>query len=148
MEVRLYVWKSDQGVDHISERVRPHLSAMSSRLSGEYGGPMEHLWIELEVSSQDADRRPPWPFRLQKSVSSRMPGDLTAEPACNVGYYSVRPDHFALAQVPLEQSSCYLLRLIYESTALLEGERRLRGFDAASFRGKFRSELQQLGCWG
>jgi len=40
-------------------------------LSGEYGGPMEHVWIALELCTNDADVRPPFPYRLQKRIDAR-----------------------------------------------------------------------------
>jgi hypothetical protein len=65
MEVRVTAAKSDHGTEHIADLVRPHLDKLSRFLSGDYGGNMEHLWIDLELCPLDADRRDPFPFRFQ-----------------------------------------------------------------------------------
>lgn len=64
MEVLIYASESDQGTHHIAEAVRPHLNMLSDALTGEYGGPMEHLCIDLELSPARADQRAPFPFRF------------------------------------------------------------------------------------
>ena len=147
MEVLGGASKCDQGTEHLAALIRPHLDELSSALSGEYGGPMAHLWIELELSPGDADVRPPFPFRFQNRV--RTPKELRAfedKEYLNVGNYSVRPDYLELARVPLDQVPCYLMTLLYESTKCLHGKRRLKGFDVEAFRRRFAHEIAVRGC--
>jgi hypothetical protein len=123
------------------------LEKLSSDLSGEFGGPMAHLWIELELSPGDADMRPPFQFRLQKRV--RTPRELRSfgdKEFLNVGSYGVRPDYFELARVSLEDVPCYVLTLLYESTKTLYGKRQVKGFDVDLFRGRFADALAAQGC--
>jgi len=70
MNVSINASKSDQGTEHLAASIRPHLDAVSSILSGEYGGPIDHLWTDLELSPGDADRRPAFPFRFQRRVTA------------------------------------------------------------------------------
>lgn len=146
MEVLIGATKCDQGTEHLAALVRPYLEDLSAALSGEYGGPMDHLWIELELSPGDADVRPPFPFRFQKRV--RTPRELRAfgeREFFNVGNYSVRPDYFDLARVPLDEVPSYLMSLLYESTECLHGKRQLKGFDVESFRERFAHALAARG---
>lgn len=147
MEVLVSASKSDHGTEHLAALVRPHLDELSPALSGNYGGPMAHLWIDLELCPGDADVRPPLPFRLQKRV--RTPRKLRAledKEFFNVGNYSVRPDYFELARTPLDDVPCYLMTLLYESTKSLYGKRQLKGFDVESFRRRFADALAARGC--
>jgi hypothetical protein len=123
----------------------PHLDRLSAALTGEYGGPMEHLWIELELVPGRADEREPWPFRFQKRVAPRG-RDLELLGAIehfNVGHFSVRPDFFELARVPLPDVPCYLMRLVYEATTTLENRKQLIGFDVQTFRERFARYLEE-----
>jgi hypothetical protein len=146
VQVQINAAKCDQGTAHIAEIIAPTLEALSQRLSGDYGGPMEHLWIDLELCPADADRRPPRAFRFQKRVAP--PRVLAAfEPvhSLNVGHYSVRPDYFALAQVDLEWVPAYIAKILYDSTETLIGRRTLRHFDVDLFRARFARALKELG---
>ncbi len=146
MQVQINAAKHDQGTEHIAEVVRPTLEALSLRLSGEYGGPMEHLWIDFELCPSDADHRPAWNFRFQKRVAP--PRELAAfKPPhyLNVGHYSVRPDYFVLAQTDLQRIPAYVAGLLYESTRALNGRRRTLGaFDVDLFRTRFEQALREL----
>jgi len=147
MDVLVSAPKSDQGTEQVATLIRPHLEALSSALSGNYGGSMAHLWIALELCPGDADVRPPFPFRLQKRVRTprevRVLGDREF---FNVGSYSVRPDYFELARVPLHEVPCYLMTLLYESTKGLHGKRQLNGFDVEAFRSRFEQAIASQGC--
>jgi hypothetical protein len=148
VDVQISAAKHDQGTAHVVEIIAPHLVTLQLRLSGNYGGSMEHLWIDLELCPADADNRAPWPFRFQKRVTP--PRELRAlKPPTyfNVGHYSVRPDYFVLARVPQDQVAGYLLQLLYKSTDVLEQKRRTLGkFDVDAFRARFRNVLQEMGC--
>ncbi len=147
MEVLLSASECDQGTEHLADLVQPLLAKVSPILSGEYGGPMEHLWIGLELIPGRADEGAPFPFRLQKRV--RTPRELRTlgdREFFNVGSYSVRPDYFKLAHVPLDEVPCYLITLIYESTAKLDGKRQIKGFDVDMFRRNFATAISANGC--
>ena len=147
MNVRINTSATDQGTDHIAPRVRAGFAALGAALSGDYGGPMQHLWIDLQLSPAAADRRPVATFRLQKRVVT--PRELRAfgtEEFFEVGHYQVRPDYDELARVPLDEIACYLMRRVYDSTAELAGKRQLRGFDLPRFRQRFAAVLLAQGC--
>ena len=147
MDVLISASRIDQGTEHLAALVRPHLDGLNSTLSGQYGGPMNHLWIELELSPGHADYRPAFAFRFQKRVVT--PKEMRAfgtQEFFNVGHYSVRPDYFELARVPLDDVRCYLLRLVFDSTESLSGKRQLKGFDLGLFRQRFAAALATRGC--
>ena len=84
---------------------------------------------------------------MQKRV--RTPRQLRAledKEFFNVGNYSVRPDYFELARIPLDDVPCYLMTVLYESTRSLYGKRQLNGFDVESFRRRFADALAARGC--
>lgn len=147
MDVLIGASKSDLGTEHLAALVRPHLDELSSSLSGDYGGPVVHLWIDLELCPGDAGMRPAFPFRLQKRV--RTPTELRSlgdEQFFNVGNYSVRPDYFELARIPLDDMPCCLMTLLYESTRSLCGKRQLKDFDVESFLRRFAGVPAARGC--
>jgi hypothetical protein len=147
MEVQIDASESDQGTHHIAEAVRPHLDKLSLALSGEYGGPMEHLWIHLELMPSRTDIHEPFPFRFQKRVAPpRELKPLGATERFNVGHFSVRPDYFALARVPLADVPCYLMAVVYDATGTLESRKQLSGFNARAFRERFAQFLRASGC--
>jgi len=137
----------DLSTEHLSPVLQPLCKSLGVALSKDYGGLMEHLWIDIELNPGPAEQRPPYAFRFQKRVSSnlfRLPG---VQEYRNVGHFSVRPDFFELAAVPKDTVGCYLLQMVFASTAVLEQKRTLLGgFDAVAFRSDLRVELQKLGC--
>ena len=147
MNVQISAPKSDQGTEHIAAMIRPHLAELSRALSGEYGGIMEHLWIDLELCPGDADRRDAFCFRFQKRVApQRSFLALGAQEHFNVGHFSVRPDYFDLARVPMSDVVCYLTKLIYEGTETLGQRQQIGNFDVRAFREKFAAFLSESGC--
>jgi hypothetical protein len=141
MECLITIPVVDQGIEHLADVLRPHLEELSRRLSREYGGHMQHLWIDLELSPSHEDLRPPWPFRFQKrvgvaSIARRygLPVPDAPDPT-NVGHFSVRPGVAELADVELQDVPAHLIGLIHRESAILEHlSARLGGFDAAAFR--------------
>src|SRR5262249_40337240 len=120
MEVLIGASTSDQGTEHLAALVRPHLDALTATLSGHSPRRMNRLWIDLEMCPGDSDHRPAFALRFQKRVV--MPRELRAfgrQEFFNVGSYTVRPDYFELARVPLDDVRCYLLRLVFDSTGSL-----------------------------
>ncbi len=149
MEVSIHANMYEETTCHVGRVLHQPFKELSGRLKGEYGGVMEHLWIDFEFvkSFARADGRPRWPFRFQKRVSGRprfgLPPGLDK---FNVGHYSVRPDFQLVTSLPTEQVIPYVLSLIYDSTTvLIEKQKRLGGFDAILFRSKFLDACRSIG---
>jgi hypothetical protein len=137
MEVSLNANTCDHATRRIAEVLEKAFAAIEDDLRKDYGGTIQHLWIDFELVEDHARRRAPFPFRFQKKVGgsrSRLTGLPT--PVCeNVGHYSVRPDFSELLSTPIESVAGYALSLIFGSTAILvEQQERLGGFDAHRFR--------------
>jgi|SRR5215472_3726453 len=95
MEVSLNANMYDSTTKRIAHALYAPFEAISRDLSKDYGGTMEHLWIDFELIESHAETRPRWSFRFQKKVGGSSPDKLTGLPrrVCqNVGHYSVRPD--------------------------------------------------------
>ena len=141
MDVGLHANMCDLTTAEIAGRLHVSFQVISKDLSKDYGGKMNHLWIDLELIESHVQRRPPWSFRFQKRVGGSSPDKLTGLPRRlyeNVGHYSVRPDFKELRGLPLESVVIYVLGIIYASTAVLvEKQKKLGGFDAQRFRSEF-----------
>jgi hypothetical protein len=149
MQVGLHANMCDQATSDLASALSPVFRDLSNRLAGEYGGMMEHLWIDLELIEHHArvDGGPRHPFRFQKRVSGRSRFGLPPQPdSFNVGHFSVRPDFFRLKALSIDQAIPYVLQLIYDGTAVLIGKgKRLGGFDAPLFRTALRGACVDLG---
>ena len=135
----------DQETSRIMQVLHSPLEEISEELSNDYGGKMEHLWIDVELK----DNRGPFAFRFQKKVGGKTPNPITGIPPGefkNVGHYSVMPDIAELLYVPQDQVVDYVLQLIYRSTTvLIEKQKRLGGFDAERFRFDFLAACKKRG---
>ncbi|MFA9217265.1 MAG: hypothetical protein ACEQSK_09185 [Sphingomonadaceae bacterium] len=149
MEVRLHASIYDESLSALAQSLHAPFAELGQRLSGPYGGGIEHLWMNIELVESLArpDLKPRHPFRFQKRVSGRSHFGLPAVPdQFNVGHFSVRPDFTLLASLPAAQAICYVLRLMYEASAvLLDKQKKLGGFDAPGFRISFRDECDRIG---
>ncbi len=149
MEVGLHANVCDQTTSHVAKALHVPFEELSARLRGNYGGVIEHLWIDLELLEYraKADGQSRFPFRFQKRVSGHSRLGLPAIPdSYNVGHYSVRPDFQLITSLPTEKLVQYVLSLIYDSTSvLIEKQRKLGGFNAALFRNNFVQECRALG---
>jgi hypothetical protein len=149
MEVGLHANMCDQATRGISKALSVPFTELSALLEGDYGGVMEHLWIDLELikSHSRPDGRARFPFRFAKRVSGRSHFGLPPSPdKFNVGHYSVRPDFQLIASLPLSEAVVYALSLIYDSTrVLIDKQKRLGGFDASSFRRNFLAGCRKVG---
>lgn len=139
----------DSNKVELAKELSREFSKISEQLTGDYGGTIESLWIDLELSEMSflAFGKPPKPFRYQKRVSgaSRMGVSLVPD-WFNVGHYSVRPDFEIIKRNTIEQNINYIVDLIYKSTeVLLSKEKKLGGFDATAFRDIFFSVCIGLG---
>ena len=149
MKVGLHANICDASTSYIADALREPFEALARDLDGEYGGTIEHLWIDFELSPTLADRRPPYGFRFQKLVGGKTPDKITRLPRPvheNVGHYSIRPDFCELLAVSRDSVVPYVLQLVYDSTAvLLEKQGRLGGFDAQKFRSVFLASCRARG---
>jgi hypothetical protein len=150
MHVGLHANMVDQSFSRIADALYPVLQALSAKLEGNYGGTMEHLWIDIELieSFSNEDGSPRHPFRFQKRVSGQSPsfGLPKIPDSFNVGHFSVRPDFYSLAMMQDEEAVLYLLSLSYRGTEILRTKsKRLGGFDADLFRTSFRNACRTIG---
>jgi hypothetical protein len=141
MEVSLHANMCDSSTERIADALRAPFKTISRDLSKDYGGKMNHLWIDFELIESHAAQRSPWVFRFQKRVGGSSPDKLTGLPREvheNVGHFSVRPDFQELRRVPLDFVVSYALSLIYASTTvLIEKQKKLGGFEVEKFRQDF-----------
>jgi len=149
MEVGIHANVCDRTTAKVAEALRKPFDELSKRLRGQYGGTMEHLFIDLELveSHTRPDGRERFPFRFQKRVSGHSRFGLPAIPdSFNVGHFTVRPHFQLLTSLSTEQVVPYVLSLIYASTSrLLEKQKKLGGFDAVLFRNKFLDACRSMG---
>jgi hypothetical protein len=149
VKVGLHANICEQSTSHIADALQEPFETLALDLSGEYGGVIEHLWIDFELSPTLSDERGPYRFRFQKKVGGKTPDKLTGLPRVvheNVGHYSVRPDFHELLSVSHESVVSYVLNLVYDSTAvLIDKQKRLGGFDAQKFRSRFLTACRARG---
>jgi hypothetical protein len=145
MRVSIGVAKIDQGVEVVAKELEAPLRQLSERLSLQYGGEIEHLLIDVEISPQHADSRAePWPIRFQRHVSppKSLPAGMDVPVLSNVAHYSIRPN---LQDVPLESVVPYVLNALLGSTEVLERKAgRFPGFAASAFRTAMATEIATL----
>lgn len=150
MEVHFHANMCDSSTRHVASAMHAPFKSLGEYLTGDYGGTMEHLWIDLELIESHArpDGSCKHPFRFQKRVSGRSHFGLPpSADHFNVGHYSVRPNFEVIASLSGEQLLTYALSIIYDSTeVLLENQKKLGGFDAVLFRERFLGACERLGC--
>ncbi len=140
LQVGLHGNMVDATTGHVPDLVYDAFEELERSLSCDYGGSMEHLWIDLELVEHHIKDGQGYPFRFQKRVSVGNPYYY------NVGHYSVVPDFQTIRSMKHEQVYPYVLRLIYESTeVLVKKAKRLGGFDAQAFRRDFLSVCEGIG---
>jgi len=148
MEVRFHANMCDQATRKIADALHQPLRDLGGALSRDYGGTMQHLWIDFELIRDHCELRPPYPFRFQKKVGGgicRLTGMRTTMYE-HVGHYSVRPDFDVLLALPLDQVVSYVLSRIHESTSvLIEKQKKLGGLDAQRFREDFAAACKEMG---
>ncbi len=146
MEVSINANKCDKATQQIAKILRDAFKTIEKDLCKDYGGTIQHLWIDFELIQSHAERRPSWPFRFQKRVGGSV-FKLTGLPTPvyeNVGHYGISPDFQKLLKTPLDSVASYALSLIYESTSVLvEKQKKLGGFDAQRFRLDFLSSCRK-----
>jgi hypothetical protein len=152
VKVGIHANIADQDTKALADALTSVFDAMARELDGDYGGLIEHLWIDVELLEYLAklDGGPRHPFRFQKRVSGRSRFGLPAtQDTFNVGHFSVRPDLELLGSLRLEDAVCHVLQRIFDQSAiLLEKQKQLGDFNANQFRQRLLTVCQQRGCLG
>lgn len=133
LKVAIHANIVDQRTSGVADVIGKHLTNLEGMLRNDYGGEMEHLWIDLEL----LENSKPYSFRFQKRVASST--SYTEFYAYNVGHYSVQPDFDILMKLSSEDEICsYILELLYESTSvLIHKEKKIGDFDVTRFQADF-----------
>jgi len=149
MKVGLHANMVDLKTDKIASSLRDVFIVLCVRLNGDYGGTIDHLWIDFELIESHAkpDGKPRYPFRFAKRVSGRSSFGLPPSPDyLNVGHFSVRPDFPHLLSISKDEKISYCLNLIYKELEILKDkEKKLGGFNSELFRHRFYEECTKLG---
>lgn len=135
----------DSSTRRIADAIEDYFPDIEKQLNKDYGGVLEHLWIDLELVEGRLKDRDSWPFRFQKRVD--IPASYTELYTYNVGHYSVKPDFEKLRKLSSAESIfSYVFELIYESTQVLVNmEKKLDGFNSTAFRRDFLTAYKKLG---
>ena len=142
LNVDFQVNMMDMSTKNVADIVREPFDHLSKKMSNDYNGNMEHLWIDLELIQSDKS----WSFRFQKRVTLSSFGLPGKDFKYNVGHYSVKPDFEKLKSLKEESIMEYVLTLIYESTEVLFSKKRTLGdFDTNRFRSDFIKACKELG---
>lgn len=146
LKVGFHANMMDSKTKHVADIIHKPFEVLSEKLNNDYGGNMEHLWIDLElIESHLADRKP-HSFRFQKRVTLSGFGFPGKEYNYNVGHYSVAPDFERLKSLPEESICDYILRLVFLSTqVLVDKKKKLDDFKAEQFRKDFINVCKELG---
>jgi hypothetical protein len=149
MKVGIHASMCDTDTQQVSSKLHEPFRALGNALEADYGGVMEHLWIDLELIEDHcrADGTQRHPFRFQKRVAGRSHFGLPpSDDKFNVGHYSVRPDFQLLKSLGANEVVSYVLSLIYKSTAgLIEKRKKIGEFDLVLFQSKYSDECSRLG---
>jgi len=149
MKVGLHANITDLKTEKIASPLRDIFDILSVKLGGNYGGIIEHLWIDFELVESHAkpDGKPRYPFRFAKRVSGRSHFGLPPSPDYfNVGHFSVRPDFPHLLSISKDAIVQYCLSLIYKELEILKvKEKKIGGFNSDVFRHRFYEECRNLG---
>lgn len=140
LKVKFFANIMEESTAKITNVISKYFEHFENELHKDYGGSMEHLWIDVEL----VESHKSFPFRFQKRVSN--PSSYTEFYTYNVGSYSVRPDFEKLRSLTSEQEIClYVFGVLYQSTqVLLDKQKKLDGFNAVQFRLDFLSAMETI----
>ncbi|WNJ20357.1 hypothetical protein [Pontibacter sp. G13] len=142
LNVAFHANKMDRSTQRVADMIREPLDFLSKKLSNDYNGNMEHLWIDIELIERDK----PWSFRFQKRVTLSGFGLPGKEFKYNVGHYSVKPDFEKLQSTTDDSMIAYILLLLFNSTEILFSRKKTLGdFDTDRFRSDFTNACKELG---
>jgi hypothetical protein len=149
MEIGIHANMVDYKTSKIADALGRVFEVLCDRLKSDYGGIIEHLWIDFELIESYAkpDGKPRFPFRFANRVSGRSSFGLPPSPDYyNVGHFSVRPNFPYLLSIPEDEVISYCLNLIYKELMVLKAkEKKLGGFNSELFRNRFYEECKILG---
>lgn len=138
MKVELHANNVDRRTAKIGASLKDLFDVLSKKMVSDYGGTIEHLWIDFELSEMEArpDGKPKFAFRFAKRVSERSSFGLPSMPDYfNVGHFSVRPDFQYLLSINEREVVSYSLNLIFKDLSILKTkEKKLGGFNSDLFR--------------
>lgn len=124
--------------EKVVKAVRDIFPKIEADLHLDYGGKMEHLWIDLVL----VEGHKPFNFRFQKRVGVKnISNTATANYYYNVGHYSVKPDFKIIKTLNSKTEICaYIFELLHQSMEILEKKNKSLGdFNAKKFREDFKS---------
>ncbi len=128
----------------VAEAIRKPSKILEEKLSKDYGGNMESLWISIELVERHIRKGKIHGFQFQKRVNVDYQGGK--EYYYNVGRYSVVPDFRKLEEMPNELICDYIFKLIYDFTkVLISNSKKLNGFDALKFNSDFLMYCNEMG---
>ena len=138
LEVSFHANMYDKNTERVAKTMQEPFERLSKKLSNDYKGNIEHLWIDLELFENHIGEGKGLSFRFQKRVTLSGFGIGGKEYHYNVGHYSVVPDFKKLKTLP-EKSICdYVLKLMYDSTQVLVAKKKkLDDFNVEQFRADF-----------
>lgn len=138
LQVKFYDNISENKYKKVSYALDDILPKIKQALNQDYGGTMEHLWINLLL----VEHYKPFKFRFQKRVND---GDFYY----NVGHYTAVPDFTILDTLNDENEiRQYALSVFYHSMQILEKKsKQLGGFNAKKFRQDFKNACQEFGIY-
>lgn len=136
----------DKNTERVAKEIQEPFEKLSEKLSNDYDGNIEHLWIDLELIESHIGYGKGHSFRFQKRVTLSGFGIGGKDYCYNVGHYSVVPDFEKLKTLPKESICDYVLRLMYESTqVLVDKQKKLDDFRTEQFRVDFIKVCKELG---
>ncbi len=141
LQVEFHANMCEHSKERISNALDRPFEKLEEKLSNDYKGCMEYLWIDVELISHYSAL----PFRFQKRVNIAS-GFGGKDYYYNVGNYSVLPDFEKLKTLSDELSVEYILTLIYNSMEILvKKKKKLGNFNAEKFRLDFKNVCSELG---
>lgn len=142
LNVDLHTNIVDLSTKRVADIVSESFDFLSKKMSNDYNGNMEHLWIDLEL----IEGYKSWSFRFQKRVTLSGFGLPGKDFKYNVGHYSVKPDFEKLKLSTENEVLDYILNLIFKSTEIFFSKKKALGdFDTNRFRSDFRKACKELG---
>ncbi len=142
LKISLHANMYEKSTKHISEILTKPFEQLEKKLNTDYGGNIEHLWIDIELLKDRGE----YPFRFQKRVN--IPSfSGRKEYYYNVGSYSIMPDFEKFKTLSDKSILEYILTLLYNSMEILVSKKKkLKNFNAEQFRSDFVKVCAELGC--
>ncbi len=144
LDFKIYSNIVEESTEKVAKIIRKPSKILEKKLSKDYGGNMESLWISIELVKSYIEKGKTYKFRFQKRVNEDYSGGK--DYYYNVGKYSVIPDFRKLEELPNELICDYIFGLIYDFTKILvEKSKKLNGFNARKFSSDFLKYCNEMG---